>query len=204
MRRLSLAIVTLALGWGLWGCSASPVPDDDPRPSAPPPYAPSPELGDFFMRQTLRVDRDGQTRQIDAVVQYDEGVVTTVLLTPVGKPAVILRQRGAEVDVSGPAVDRVPFDLRWIAHDIGLALLVSPLQVDGRHGEHVHRPGSGPIVDQWRDGRLTERTAEASQTTITYDWASESDCPDTIHVRNLRFGYSLTVTSTQCRMERST
>ena len=184
------------------GCASSKKARDNGDHRAPPqPPAPATSLSPFFMRQTIHAEVDGDEHQIDAVVQYDDGVVTTVFLNPVGKPAVMLRQHGRDVEVSGPAVDRVPFDLRWVAHDVGLALLVNPWEIEGRDGRRVQQLDAGRITDTWESDHLTRRVAEELKTTIQYSWSPESSCPETIRIDNREFGYRLRIETTQCRTE---
>ena len=194
-----LAVCALATGCAT-GTSAGKDGADRAR-EAPSPPPPGEDREPFFMRQTIYADARGREKQIDAVVEYTDGVVTTVFLNPIGKAGVILRQTGREVDVSGPAVDKIPFDLRWVAHDIGFALLVTPLEVPGRQGDQTRSLETGEVVESWARGRLLERESASLATTVVYEWRGEGRCPETIYIENGEFGYELRIETVRCRTE---
>lgn len=195
---MSTRIVMGLLVVFLVGC-ATQQPQSD-RPEAPSPPAPDPRVSDFFMRQSLEAQFGDKEMLIDAVVQYDQGVITTVFLNPIGKPAVIIRQQEQTVDISGPSAEEVPFDLKWTAHDIALALVLTPLEIEGRNGKRERGSGAFTTTDTWRAGRLVERVAPQKQVRIQYSWDAEQACPTGIEIHSERFDYQLIISTTQCRM----
>ena len=180
------------------GCSGSATTTRGAAAAPPPLHAPSPRVAPFFMRQILHVDRgEGEPRRLDVVVQYASNQLTVAFLSPVGRPLVVMVQRGTTADVSGPGVGHIPFDLRWVLQEIGAALLLSPLAEPGREGEQQRATATGPAREIWRSGRLIRRVVDETGTQIAYDWG-QSPCPDAIHVLNETRGYELMVETTQC------
>ena len=190
-----IAVLALTLSASV-ACSANPKRQD--APAEPPPLVvPAADVAPFFMRQNLQITVQGREQLVDAVVQYDGTTVTTLFLTPVGRPYVRMTQTGDQVDICGPGVSRVPFDLRFVMQEIGLALLLSPLRDPSKTGALGRDSVAGPVEDRWRDGLLVERSIVESGTSMRYGWG-ESACPATIEIENPERAYRLEISTTQC------
>ena len=193
--RLALAILLLVLV----GCSPRPTRSDRSAPPIPL-IAVAEDVRPFFMRQTLTIVARGETRTLDAVVQLDDAhVMTSAFLSAAGRPVVTMVQRDAKADISGPGVAHIPFDLRYVMQEIGLALLLSPIQIPDLEGPQRRASPLGEVDEVWTNGRIVRRSATAVGTVVTYTWA-DGPCPDEMVVANDDRDYRLTVTTTQCKV----
>ncbi len=191
--RLTLVAIACVIA----ACAANP---ERQTPNSAPPslIAPADNVEPFFMRQNVTITARGRAQQLDAVVQYDGTIVTIVFLNGVGRPFVQMVQRGDEVEISGPGASKVPFDLRWVMQEIGLALLLTPLQDTSKNGSYELESAAGPVTDEWVDGLLRRRAVVQSPTTMEYGWASTTRCPSTLSIANRARGYEIEIATTQC------
>jgi hypothetical protein len=90
------------------------------QPGALAPIVATEEIpGDFVLVQHLRVTRADQVQELDAVVQNACGELLVLPLSPFGKPAFVIRQRGLSVavDAAVPAAP-LPFEPERVLLDI--------------------------------------------------------------------------------------
>lgn len=160
----------------------------------------SPDISPFFIRQNITIIST-ETREIDAVVQYEKDEVTTAFLDPSGRPLVLLVQRGLVGKISGPWVDRIPFDLRWVMQVIGATWVLSPLTDNNIDGERTLESEIGPVKDYWGNGKIKKRILVKSNTTIQYQWG-QSACPSMIMIKNSERAYELKIETTQCGLDK--
>ncbi len=184
----------LVLFFMVLGCGG---PERSPQPTGQVDLIiPSPDIKPFFVRQTVLVTHGDQEHSIDAVIQYDGKTIRTVFLDPAMRPAVVLEQSGTEFTASGPHLDYVSFDPRWVMQVIGLALFISPLQPLDFEKREL-QSAVGPIYDTAAGGRIVGRKVKDNETEIEYTWDGRN-CPARILITNHAQGYVLEIQSVQC------
>jgi len=153
--------------------------------------------GDFLLVQRLRVSRDGGVQEIDAAVQNACGELVVMLLSPFGKPAAVVRQRGVRVSVDPVAAGvPLPFEPERILLDVERTYFVpTSARADGVHeiawrGERIR--------EVWRESRLQERSYEGraggGRLRVTYpDGMSAGDLPLHASLENETSGYRIDV-----------
>lgn len=156
----------------------------------------SPDVSPFFMRQKITVFTQDKVRELDAVVQFDGKEITTVFLDPSGRPGVLLVQHGTTAEVTGPWVDKIPFDLKWAMQVIGATFALSPIQKADEESS-TRQTRIGPVEDVWNDGRIITRMIVKDQTSIEYEWGTGL-CPSKINVKNTKRAYKLSIETVEC------
>jgi Protein of unknown function (DUF3261) len=157
--------------------------------------------GDFVLVQHLRVTRADQVQEFDAVVQNACGELLVLPLSPFGKPAFVIRQRGLSVavDAAVPAAP-LPFEPERVLLDIERTYFVplgAPPPADGRR-EVAWR---GETIDEaWADARLRERVYRgdtgAGRLRVAYpDGMTAGELPARASLTNESLGYAIDVTT---------
>jgi hypothetical protein len=145
----------------------------------------------------------GRSSTFDAVLQYHDGTLTLIGLTPFGTRAYVLQQRGTQVtfDVSVPqAVEEMPFPPRYVLLDVHRTFFMGVPGAPLPDGEHRTEREGEIIVERWEGGRLRERSFRrrsgppAGVIRVLYG-AGEvvGEIPRTIEFHNGWYGYHLTI-----------
>ncbi|GEM_PF-3861217 len=156
----------------------------------------SDDIEPFFTRQNITIIAK-ETRELDAVVQYDGSLLTTVFLDPSGRPIVILEQEGTHGKVSGRYADKIPFDLRLVMQVISATLVLTPM-VGELEGKQIHQSEIGPIEDFWDKGKIITRNIVRKDTIVRYEWKEGKTCPSRISIVDSRRAYQFLIQTTQC------
>ena len=154
----------------------------------------------FSARQRLRFRFDDREGAMDAALQVHCGEVVIVALTPFGSRLFSIRQRGLDVEVQ-PATDtRWPISPWHVLLDVQRSFLyplASPPPPDGTHSSRV---GAVEIREDWRGGRLVERSFSESQGgrsgrfVIRYSPGMGPEAlPRHTHVSSALYGYALEI-----------
>ena len=99
--------------------------------------------GGFLVRQRIRAFvPDGTSHEFQAVVQYQAGELTVLVLTPYGSRALSIVQRGETVDIQTSAREHMPFDPRRLLIDVHQVFFVRASDSHRR----VEYSGQGEIL----------------------------------------------------------
>lgn len=121
--------------------------------------------GAFMARQKLSGTFGEQKFAFEAVLQFHDGALTVLGLTPFGTKAFVLEQRGTEVEFQ-PLIDReIPFPPEYILQDIHRVWLWharlpwGDKPAPGQENPSADVAGER-VSEQWIDGKLVRRTFE--------------------------------------------
>lgn len=160
--------------------------------------------GDFVLRQHLRFRVGDGGGAMEAVVQRLCGELTVIVLTPLGLPAISIRQRGLDISVQTHLASPWPFPAENVLLDVHRVYFL-PLRVPPGDGTYTHRIGGESVEERWESGRLLERifssSRDAGRVVITYpDGATPGGpAPREARLRNERLGYDLYVLTVEER-----
>jgi hypothetical protein len=159
--------------------------------------------GAFMARQKVVARHAGRTSSFEAVLQYHDGTLTLVGLTPFGTRAYVLQQRGTEVvfDVSAPqTLEAMPFPPRYVLLDIHRTFFMEIPGAPLSDGEHRTEREGELITERWESGRLRERSFRRlsgppeGEIRVLYGAGMVAgEIPRTIEFRNGWYGYHLTI-----------
>jgi hypothetical protein len=159
--------------------------------------------GGFLARQKVIARHAGRTSSFDAVLQFFDGTLTLIGLTPFGTRAYVLQQRGTDVtfDVSVPnAVEAMPFPPRYVLLDVHRTFFMRVPGAPLSDGEHRTERAGEIIVEHWQGGRLRERSfrrlSGSPEGVIRVLYGAGmvvGEIPTTIELHNGWFGYHLTI-----------
>jgi len=195
----------MILGAILLACRGQPSTAEAPADSGyPGVLVPTDRIeGGFMARQRVTARHAGRTSSFDAVLQYYDGTLTLIGLTPFGTRAYVLQQRGTEVtfDVSVPqVVEEMPFPPRYVLIDVHRTFFIGIPGAPLPDGEHRAEREGEIIVERWDGGRLRERSfrrrsgSPVGVIRVLYGARTVAgEIPRMIELHNGWYGYQLTI-----------
>jgi len=136
MRRPAIILGSFLLGCGSQSPAAE-APTDTGYPGAL--VSTNCIEGSFMARQRVIARYAGRTSSFDAVLQYHDGTLTLIGLTPFGTKAYVLQQRGTAItfDVIVPqAVEERPFPPHYVLLDVHRTVFMGVPGAPLPDGEH--------------------------------------------------------------------
>lgn len=103
------------------------------------------EMGEqaFLVRQRIQaIAPDGKRHEFQAVVQYQAGELTVLVLTPYGSRALTIVQRGETLEIETFGSEKMPFDPRRLLIDVHQVFFVRASDSQRR----VEYSGEGRIL----------------------------------------------------------
>ncbi len=162
-------------------------------------------------RQKLSGIYGDQRFAFDAVMQFSEGTLTVLGLTPFGTKAFLLEQRGTEVSFELLIDREIPFPPEFMLQDIHRAWLWHlrlPWGVQAQGGDEspVADVDGERVRERWSDGKLIERSFERLDGeppgTLKIEYRGgylQGEAPGEVVLDNGWLGYQLTIETVQWR-----
>lgn len=114
---------------------------------------------DFLLHQRVVVRRGEAEHALQTALQVRGDTLTLIGLTPLGTRAFVLTQRGRDVSFTSslPPDQQLPFEPRFVLHDVQRALLPVLDDRPMADGEHRVALGDEVVTERWAGRRLLER-----------------------------------------------
>lgn len=166
---------------------------------------PSEALGKpFVVQQNLRGKYGDKKLSLDVVVQYADGKLTLLGLTPFGSRAFVLTQSGTQTHFEKFIDREIPFDPSYVLNDVHRVFFrgLSGPRADGSYTEEHH---DERVTERWQGGHVVERRFErvdgepAGAVEAKFLGAPDPVIAREVQLTNAWFGYSLRVTSPEQR-----
>jgi hypothetical protein len=202
MRRLVPVLLA-----ALCACHPEPAPQPPRAGEYPGELVSTADMGaGFLMRQRVTATYADKDTSFEAVLQFKEGTLTMLALTPFGTKAFVLTQTGTEVAFEKFVERELPFPPDYILLDIHRALFMGA-GAPPTDGEHARERAGERISESWAGGRLQRRIfaridgVPAGEIVVRFpDGHVPETLPTVMHLDNGWFGYSLEIKTLSGRM----